>query len=100
MKSRVVVHDRSGVSVRQREIRYAHNTPEQREALFKNLTGEGQPAGSIFQIFSVIVEKVHDPAFLPITFEWDMARRTGRVEVPGVVHASTTLPVILLYEKI
>lgn len=67
----------------------AHTTPEQRDALFKILSGEGQPAGTIFQIFSVIVEKMHEPAFLPITFEWDMARRAGRIEVPGIVRAST-----------
>lgn len=65
------------------------STPEQRDALFKILSGEGQPVGTMFQIFSVIVETVHSPQFLPITFEWDIDKRRGKIEVPGVVRAST-----------
>ena len=64
-------------------------TPEQREAVFKILSGEGHPPGTIFQIFSVIVAQLHEPQFLPITFEWDLERRSARLEVPGVVRAST-----------
>lgn len=67
----------------------ASSTPEQRDAIFKIMSGEGQPVGTVFQIFSVIVEKLHEPQFLPITFEWDIDKRTGRIEVPGVVRAST-----------
>jgi hypothetical protein len=66
------------------------STPEQRDAISKILSGEGQPVGTIFQIFSVIVEKLHEPKFLPITFEWDIERRAAQLEVPGIVRASTT----------
>jgi len=60
-----------------------HSTPEQRDAIFKIMSGEGQPVGSVFQIFSVIVEKLHDPQFLPITFEWDIERRIVTVLPEG-----------------
>ncbi len=66
-----------------------HTTEAQREAIFKILSGEGQPVGSMFQIFSVIVEHVHDPLFLPIEFEWDIHKRTGRLVVPDVVRTAT-----------
>jgi hypothetical protein len=64
-------------------------TQGQRDALFKILSGEGQPIGTLFQIFSVIVETFHPPLFLPIKFEWDIDKRAGRIEVPGIVRAST-----------
>lgn len=64
-------------------------TPAQRDAIFKILSGEGQPAGTFFKIMSLIVEKIHDPLFVPITFEWDMGKRTGRLEVEGVVRGRT-----------
>lgn len=65
------------------------STPAQREAIFKILSGENQPVGTLFQIFSVVVSKVYDPQFVPIVFEWDLAQRTGRIEVPGMIRAST-----------
>jgi hypothetical protein len=64
-------------------------TEAQREAIFKILSGEGQPVGSMFQIFSVIVEHVHEPLFLPIEFEWDIKKRTAKIAVPDVVRATT-----------
>jgi hypothetical protein len=64
-------------------------TEAQREAIFKILSGEGQPVGSMFQIFSVIVEHHHEPLYLPIEFEWDIKKRTGRLVIPNVVTAST-----------
>ena len=64
-------------------------TQEQRDAIFTILSGEGQPAGTIFQIFSVIIEHLHDPLFLPIEFEFDMENCTGQLSIPGVVRAST-----------
>jgi hypothetical protein len=59
----------------------------QRNALFYILSGEDQPAGTMFQIFSVIVETIKDPLFAPIQFEWDLDRRRARIEVPGVLRA-------------
>ena len=61
----------------------------QRDALFYILSGADQKAGTMFQIFSVIVETIKDPQFTPITFEWDLVKRSARVEVPGIVRASS-----------
>jgi hypothetical protein len=60
---------------------------EQRDALFYILSGEDQPVGTMFQIFSVIIETIKDPLFAPITFEWDLDKRNARVEVPAAVRA-------------
>ncbi len=66
-----------------------HSTEEQREALFAILSGEGQPEGTIFNIFSVIIEHHHDPLYLPIKFEWDIEGRRAQISIPGVVNAAT-----------
>lgn len=65
------------------------STPEQRDAIFTILSGEGQPPGTMFHIFSQIIDHLHDPLFLPIKFEWDVHRRTARLAVPGQVRAET-----------
>ncbi|HEX6144693.1 MAG TPA: DUF1326 domain-containing protein [Geminicoccaceae bacterium] len=67
----------------------ARSTEAQRDALFYILSGEDQPVGTMFQIFSVIVEHLHEPLFLDMEFEWDMAARRARVVVPGQARAST-----------
>jgi hypothetical protein len=59
----------------------------QREALFYILSGEDQPAGTLFQIFSAMIETVKDPLFAKIEFEWDIEKRRARVEIPGVIRA-------------
>jgi hypothetical protein len=59
----------------------------QRNALFYILSGEDQPAGTMFQIFSVIIETIKDPQFLPIEFEWDLDRRQAHIAIAGVVDA-------------
>ena len=59
----------------------------QRNALFYILSGEDQPVGTMFQIFSVIVETIKDPLFAKIDFDWDLEKRQARVEVDGVLHA-------------
>lgn len=69
-----------------------HTTEAQKEAVFKILSGEGQPTGTMFQIFSVIVEHIHPPLFLPIEFDWDIVKRTAMISVPTVVTA-TTVPI-------
>ena len=66
-----------------------HTSEAQREAIFTIMSGEGQPVGTIFNIFSVIVETIHEPIFAKIEFEWDMDKRTARLNVPGVVRATT-----------
>jgi hypothetical protein len=58
----------------------------QRAALLTILSGgETEPGATIFNVFATTLDKVHDPAFLPIDFEADMERRTGRLVVPGIV---------------
>jgi|TARA_B110000263_G_scaffold220920_1_gene209070 hypothetical protein len=64
-------------------------TEAQREAMFAVMSGEGQPAGTMFQIFSTIIETIHTPQFLPIEFEWDVAKRRGRIHVPDFLSATT-----------
>ena len=65
----------------------AHSTEQQREALFYILSGQNAPAGTMFQIFSMIVEHLHDPVFTDIGFEWDIDARKARIDVPDVVRA-------------
>jgi hypothetical protein len=57
----------------------------QREALFGILSGENSAEGTLFNIFSLIVTKMHDPIFAPITFQFDQAARTARLTIPGVL---------------
>ena len=62
-------------------------TEAQRNALFYILSGADQPVGTMFQIFSVIIETIKDPVFAKIGFDWDLEKRRARIEVPGVVLA-------------
>ena len=61
----------------------------QRDAILKILSGEDQPVGSIFNIFSCVVEHNHAPVYKPIELDFDIANKTCRLEVPGIVHAET-----------
>ncbi|HXV23502.1 MAG TPA: DUF1326 domain-containing protein [Alphaproteobacteria bacterium] len=65
----------------------ARATPEQRDALFYILTGEDQPVGTMFQIFSQIIEHHHDPIFTEIGWEWDIKNRHAHIDVPNIVRA-------------
>jgi len=60
-------------------------TAEQREALFKIMSGQNSAEGTLFQIVSLIVTKMHDPIFAPITLQFDQAARTARLVIPGVL---------------
>jgi hypothetical protein len=64
-------------------------TERQREALFKILSGEGQPKHTLFSIFSVIIERHLDPIFTEIDFDWDVRSRRARISIPGMVAAAT-----------
>ena len=64
-------------------------TEEQRDALFYILTAEDQPVGTMFQIFSVIIEHHHDPIFIEIGWEWDIKNRRAQIKVPEVVRAQS-----------
>jgi hypothetical protein len=59
----------------------------QRDALFYILSGEDQAVGTMFQIFSTIIETIKQPLFAPIVFDWDVEKRRARIEAPGVVQA-------------
>lgn len=60
-------------------------TAEQRDALFQILSGKHSAEGTLFHICSLIVTKIHDPIFAPITFDFDKEARTARLSVPGVL---------------
>ena len=60
-------------------------TPEQREALFNIMSGKFSTEGTLFHIFSLIVTKVHDPLFVPITFSFDKDGRVARLVAKGVL---------------
>lgn len=60
-------------------------TPAQREALFGIMSGQNSAEGTLFNIFSLIVTKMHDPIFAPVEFRFDKAGRTARVVIPGVL---------------
>ena len=62
-------------------------TPDQRDALFKIMSGQNSADGTLFQITSLIVTKMHDPIFAPITFEFDKKARTARLVIPGVLES-------------
>jgi hypothetical protein len=60
-------------------------TPEQREALFNIMSGKNSAEGTLFQILSLIVTKIHDPLFVPITFSFDKDGRVARLVAKGVL---------------
>jgi hypothetical protein len=62
-------------------------TAEQREALFKIMSGQNSAEGTLFHICSLIVTKMHEPIFAPITLRFDKNARTARVVIPGVLES-------------
>ena len=61
----------------------------QREALLTILSGgETEPGRTHWWVFHAMASKVHEPLFLPIAFEVDIAQRRGRASVPGIFEAS------------
>lgn len=60
-------------------------SPEQREALFKIMSGQNSAEGTLFNIFSLIVTKMHDPIFAPVKFQFDKKARTAHLSIPGVL---------------
>lgn len=64
-------------------------TEAQRDALFYIMSGEDQAVGTMFQIFSVIIEHLHEPIFTTVEFEWDIDKRRARIDVPDMVRART-----------
>ena len=49
------------------------------------MSGQNSAEGTLFHIFSLIVTKMHEPVFAPVTFEFDKAARVARLRIPGVL---------------
>jgi len=60
-------------------------SPAQREALFAIMSGKNSAEGTLFHIFSLIVTRMHDPVFAPITFKFDKEARIAHLGVPNVL---------------
>lgn len=60
-------------------------TPEQRQALFEIFSGKHSAEGTLFQIVSLIVTKIHDPVFAPFEFSFDKDGRVARLVARGVL---------------
>jgi hypothetical protein len=66
-------------------------TEAQRRALIAILQGEGADPGAVMlQIYRTMCVDVHEPLFKPIRLEVDVAARTARVVVPGVLESALT----------
>jgi len=63
-------------------------TEAQRTALLTILSGKAGNAW--FEILSSIVTTVHDPQFVPISWEFDKKKRRARVRIPGVLETKST----------
>ena len=77
------VHEGGGVA---QAIIDARATEAQRAALLKILGGQEQEPTTVFNIYGSTVAKELEPVFAPIEFACDIAARTGRLVVPGVMH--------------
>jgi hypothetical protein len=63
----------------------------QREAILKIMSGQDtEPGATFFQVFFSTLTTVHDPIFTRADFEFDKARRTGRVVFAGVGEITAT----------
>jgi hypothetical protein len=63
-------------------------TESQRQALLRIATGQDtQPGATIFQVLSIMLEKVHDPIFARIDFAVDVDARQARLVVPDYLDA-------------
>ncbi|MDF0494329.1 DUF1326 domain-containing protein [Bradyrhizobium yuanmingense] len=60
-------------------------TAEQRQALFDIFSGKHSAEGTLFQIVSMIVTKIHDPVFAPFEFSFDKDGRVARLVAKGVL---------------
>ncbi len=61
----------------------------QRDALLQILSGQqSEPGTTYFDVFFSTIETVHEPLFLPISFEADIAARQGHFSVPELVEAT------------
>jgi len=66
----------------------ANADAQQRDALLTILSGKDQSPGSLFVIFNSILAKVHDPLFLPFSFEFDYAKRRAKLSILGLLEST------------
>ena len=64
----------------------------QRQALGTILTG--QAGGTLFEILKSIITTMHGPHFTRIDFDFDKAKRTAKLSIPGFVE-TTTAPLMI-----
>lgn len=62
-------------------------SPEQREALAAIMSGRHSDEGTLFHIFSMIVETLHEPIFAPLEMRFDEEARRAHLAVPGVLES-------------
>jgi hypothetical protein len=63
-------------------------TPAQREALLRIMSGQDtEPGATFFQVYSSMLDTVHEPVFAKIDLSVDVAARRARFVVPGVIEA-------------
>src|SRR5260370_37773330 len=60
-------------------------TLNQRQALSNIMSGKHSAEGTLFQILSLIVTKMHDPVFAPFEFSFNKNGRVARVVAKGVL---------------
>jgi len=60
---------------------------EQRSALLTILSGHAGNAW--FEVLFSIIRTVHEPQFVPITWEFDKVRRRARVSIPGLLETQS-----------
>ncbi len=61
------------------------STPDQRDALFKIMSGKHSAEGTLFHIFSLITTTIHDPVFVPFEFTFDKDGRVAKLVARGVL---------------
>ena len=59
--------------------------PEQRQALFNIMSGKNSAEGTLFHIMSLIVTRIHDPMFVPISSHSTGTGRVARLVARGVL---------------
>jgi len=63
----------------------------QRKAIVALQTGDhSEPGATVFNVFASVIDTTHEPLFEVIDFEIDVAARTARVDVPGLVQSNGT----------
>ncbi len=60
----------------------------QRNALLTILSGKEQAPTTMFSIFGSLMTKVHDPLFLPFTFDHDYGARKAKLSIAGLIDCS------------